>query len=259
MGKILSSSVDERIKVKVLGYMKTLRRLETERERFELYSNNKFRDEFKPESVGKSVRRVSSVVVKRQLVASYPACLCLHVQRASLMASGQTFKNSRGVVFGKRLDIGPWVSRKGGGSPECPTVDADNVYALRAVVLHFGDDSSGHFVTYRCLSSCPLAITPGAVPELGSPRSHMRFNTMKLQEPEGQAPAKILGGSSGKCTASPAARGGGREPGMETMPWYRVSDERVSFVGDDWLYELRKYSSNVYILFYEKMVADDQW
>lgn len=217
------------------------------------------------------------MAVKRQLVASQPACLCLHVQRATLTASGRTAKNSSGVTFGRKLSFRPWISNR--SSPREASSRGDEssecVYVLKAVVLHFGGDSSGHFVAYRCLSPYPESRPiVGSSADSGTLTQnwHLHINTIGLASSQPDTPSDTpdcpcateasraqLRPAAETCHSDPqesesADSGSGRAHNTCDSPrWYRLSDERVTSVGGDWMKELEKYSSNVYILFYERV------
>jgi ubiquitin C-terminal hydrolase len=106
---------------------------------------------------------------KRLLLARLPEVLCLHLQRLF----GDTYISTH-VDYPAELDLGFLsVARQGdyaqqtwysGGGPEAgrrdanvpPAVNLDVTrmrYKLAAVVVHLGTANSGHFVTFRRLST----------------------------------------------------------------------------------------------------------
>ena len=91
--------------------------------------------------VGPSGRRAGSAH-KEVALLSLPQLLCLQLQRVTYDAeAGRARKLDASVAFPLRLDMGPYVSSGGGNGGGWR-------YVLRAVLLHEGAASSGH---YQCV------------------------------------------------------------------------------------------------------------
>eukprot|EP00794_Sanderia_malayensis_P014347 gene14347-15843_t len=108
--------------------------------------------------------------LKKQLSFSkLPNCLCIHIQRSYFMADGTAYKNDQFVRFTDILDLQPYryntvaynhdiatantisMPLRGGNSlhTEKQPAISKSLYRLKSVIVHIGDVSDGHFVTYR--------------------------------------------------------------------------------------------------------------
>ncbi|TIC58065.1 cysteine proteinase [Wallemia mellicola] len=107
---------------------------------------------------------------KQLLIARPPQILGLHINRSAYLGNGMAVKNPCKIVFGELLDITS-VTTTGTleTSPRKPISSAskdmlDNLtkngtlpnrilYTLKSIVVHYGSHYSGHYVTYRKISS----------------------------------------------------------------------------------------------------------
>ena len=110
------------------------------------------------------VERLETSASKLQSFARLPKCLCLHIQRTGF-SSGFAFKRDDRVQFPLYLNMTNFVysqqlcRRKAAHLVRSATVDLDfpsepsqysqNSYGLCAVIVHIGEISSGHYITYR--------------------------------------------------------------------------------------------------------------
>jgi len=91
---------------------------------------------------------------KRALVAKLPRTLCLHLPRTMWQESGQASKRGEHVSFPERLDMYPYTYAASAKASSVWALPARSdsgrqQYRLTAVIVHTGDASSGHFVTFR--------------------------------------------------------------------------------------------------------------
>jgi hypothetical protein len=133
-----------------------------------------------------------SIASKRVTLASAPSCLCFHMQRSVYFPeTGHIMKNNASVSFGEILDLNYFFLPQGtkgvsrndfkkqyeilasekktasskSNEQVSSTIGDDFVgnipnsqpmgpfvYRLAAVILHYGDHDSGHFVTLRKVS-----------------------------------------------------------------------------------------------------------
>ncbi|XP_059484345.1 ubiquitin carboxyl-terminal hydrolase 30 homolog [Neocloeon triangulifer] len=122
--------------------------------------------------------------VKQLSIGRLPKCLCIHIQRTSWMPNGQAYKRMDFVSFPEVLVMDKYTyfhkerlkrtllkqlvprptelnltpSAAGASTKNSPAeatsqikdiVEARHKYLLQAVVVHIGEVSSGHFVTFR--------------------------------------------------------------------------------------------------------------
>ena len=110
------------------------------------------------------IERLETSASKLQSFARLPKCLCLHIQRTGF-SSGFAFKRDDKVQFPLYLNMTNFVysqqlcRRKTAKLVRSATVDLDypsepslhsqNSYGLCAVIVHIGEISTGHYITYR--------------------------------------------------------------------------------------------------------------
>ncbi|KAI7863651.1 hypothetical protein BDF14DRAFT_1841845 [Spinellus fusiger] len=103
-------------------------------------------------SLLKRAQRLSS---KQVMIAKSPKILCLHISRSAFHSSGALYKNPCHLVFSEYLDITPYCTNGTlNTNPKAPIStslsDAGNgKYRLMSVVVHYGNHSYGHFVTFK--------------------------------------------------------------------------------------------------------------
>jgi len=95
---------------------------------------------------------------KQQSFAKLPQCLCLHIQRTGF-DSGMAYKRDDRVVFPLQLNMDQFVyirqlkSRKSTSNiTRSQSMDLQknkHNYQLCAVLCHFGEIQTGHYITYR--------------------------------------------------------------------------------------------------------------
>jgi len=108
-----------------------------------------------------SQERVEGGTLKQNTFGKLPECLCFHVQRTGF-GGGQPYKRHDYVEFPVLLNMDRYthtsqlvkaraVSSLGGGSApsSLTSLQGQQQYQLRAVVVHMGGIHSGHYVTYR--------------------------------------------------------------------------------------------------------------
>ncbi|XP_065055058.1 ubiquitin carboxyl-terminal hydrolase 30-like [Rhopilema esculentum] len=129
----------------------------------------------------RSSRPVKSSFSKQLSFAKLPKCLCIHIQRSYFLPNGYSYKNSQFVRYSDVIDLNAYryntfaynnrlksqktsslesqsaasLPLRGGSSnfhleqASRDSYSSKSCYRLNAVVVHIGDTSSGHFVTYR--------------------------------------------------------------------------------------------------------------
>lgn len=97
---------------------------------------------------------------KQQAFARLPQCLCLHIQRTGF-DSGMAFKREDRVIFPLQLNMDQfvYVRQLKSKTPNtgCSIARSQSMdfpkrkhnYQLCAVLCHFGEIQSGHYITYR--------------------------------------------------------------------------------------------------------------
>lgn len=82
--------------------------------------------------------------VKSLSILRPPKCLCVHLQRVTWSADNYPTKTESFVRFPLELDISPYTRRSSSKS---------RLYRLAAILVHLGEATSGHYITYRKLTS----------------------------------------------------------------------------------------------------------
>ena len=99
---------------------------------------------------------------KQQSFAKLPQCLCLHIQRTGF-DSGMAYKRDDRVVFPLQLNMDQFVyirqlksRRSTSNITRSQSMDLQknkHNYQLCAVLCHFGEIQTGHYITYRKIYS----------------------------------------------------------------------------------------------------------
>ncbi|RIA99273.1 hypothetical protein C1645_718304 [Glomus cerebriforme] len=101
---------------------------------------------------------VKNTASKVTMFAKLPDVFSIHFSRSIYYQSGFTFKNSCKVKFSETIDMMKYISGGylanmptgvGASCGEDPSVEGENIYKLKSVIVHQGDHKSGHFITYR--------------------------------------------------------------------------------------------------------------
>ncbi|KAJ1959041.1 ubiquitin-specific protease ubp1 [Dispira parvispora] len=104
---------------------------------------------------------------KQIMLARAPPILCIHMSRSIYHHTGQSVKNPCQVVFPETLDLTPFFTtghlQTQPGLPlsgkSSSSSNSSTVYRLRAVLVHRGSHSFGHFITYR-LARLETQVSP---------------------------------------------------------------------------------------------------
>ncbi|KAL0080066.1 hypothetical protein F4703DRAFT_1872431 [Phycomyces blakesleeanus] len=123
------------------------RRIEEEAEDVELWGKSSDKV-----PILRATRRLSS---KQVMIAKPPTILCLHISRSAFHESGALYKNLCQLSFPEYLNLAPYCTN--GTLNTTPNVpisifSSENdtcKYRLMSVVVHYGNHSYGHFVTYK--------------------------------------------------------------------------------------------------------------
>ncbi|KAF2198928.1 cysteine proteinase [Delitschia confertaspora ATCC 74209] len=183
-----------------------------------------------------------TIKTRQEVIARAPKSLVIHINRSIFdERTGDQWKNSRNVEFPKDFDLGAWClgsrpseSQKPDESveewsqnPEESMLKSMGVdesspspfqYTLRAVVTHWGQHDSGHYICYRRLPT---------------------LSTGALSKEEPNEEEQETKDKSGEDQAA---------EGQTTKKWWLLSDDDVSAVSEEEV--LRQ--GNVVMLFYER-------
>lgn len=188
---------------------------------------------------------VKSTKSRQAVIARAPKSLVIHINRSIFdEMTGHQYKNHADILYPKVLDLGNWclgskpsVDQRpddsieeawprdpkqtmiGGSAAEIE--DSPFRYGLRAVVTHFGNHGSGHYICYR--------------------KHPFKLKEDKAEEDDSEADI----GEGGEKKEE--------EETTEKEQWWRLSDEAVREVSDDFV--LRQ--SEVFMLFYERLDGDE--
>ncbi|XP_032811356.2 ubiquitin carboxyl-terminal hydrolase 30 isoform X1 [Petromyzon marinus] len=94
--------------------------------------------------------------LKRTLLAKLPQCVCIHLHRLAFSRDAHAYKEHGHVSFRSSLDLARYTLRSElskGRVGHC-----GSWFTLTAVVVHYGNSTSGHFVTYRSIPSGGRAV-----------------------------------------------------------------------------------------------------
>lgn len=153
--------------------------------------------------------RVSTTKTKSACIARPPQCLAMHVNRSVFdEQTGMQRKNYARVQYPLTLDFAPWTLDDAEGAEG--QEDESILYRLKAVVTHYGRHENGHYICYR-----------------QHPVRRKSLEAIEDDEVE-VADEEVLT--------------------SEGDPWYRLSDEEVSPVGEDDVLG----QGGVFMLFYER-------
>ncbi|ORX93242.1 cysteine proteinase [Basidiobolus meristosporus CBS 931.73] len=104
----------------------------------------------------KLVRSVPKISTKQVMIAKPPLTLCLHLSRSAINPYGYIVKNGCQVVFPEYLDLSPFcttghLNTRPNLPLSLPEEESQSCYKyrLQAIIVHYGDHSYGHFVSYR--------------------------------------------------------------------------------------------------------------
>ncbi|CAM9785784.1 unnamed protein product [Lampetra fluviatilis] len=89
--------------------------------------------------------------LKRTLLAKLPQCVCIHLHRLAFSRDSHAYKEHGHVSFRSSLDLARYTLQSElskGRVGHC-----GSRFTLTAVVVHYGNSTSGHFVTYRSIPS----------------------------------------------------------------------------------------------------------
>lgn len=216
--------------------------------------------------------KVSAVKTKQVALARPPQSLVFHVNRSGFdEQTGYMFKNSAAVRFPVVLDLGPWCLGSSGGEanlkegviaardveqwtldPKASMVAGDRgpsrvtgpMYELRAVVTHWGQHDTGHYICYR---KHPVSPPPAA----------MASEEVEKQEGSASGENGASDGMELDGETDPAAEvnepaTNQDEPSNQDEPpshWWRMSDEDVFQVDEETVLS----QGGVFMLFYDRV------
>ncbi|KAJ1654096.1 ubiquitin-specific protease ubp1 [Dispira simplex] len=176
---------------------------------------------------------------KQIMLARAPPILCIHMSRSIYRHTGQSVKNPCQVIFPETLDLTPFfttghlqtqpglpLSSKSNGS-------SSTIYRLRAVLVHRGSHSFGHFITYR-LARLETQVNPAFY---ASQLSSSAF--LPLQPSFSLADDRFRSNESTSSQTNATS--------ITPEQWFRVSDSVVQAVDVQQVLA----AGDAYMLFYE--------
>jgi ubiquitin carboxyl-terminal hydrolase 1 len=214
--------------------------------------------------------KVSATKTKQVALARPPQSLVFHVNRSGFdEQTGYMFKNSAAVRFPMMLDLGPWCLGSSGGQanleegvvaardveqwtldPKASMVAGDRgpsritgpMYELRAVVTHWGQHDTGHYVCYR---KHPISSPPAAMTSEGTDK-----HVESASGENGASDSMDLDGETGPIPEVDDTKSNQDEPpNQDQAPsqWWRLSDDDVWQVDEQTVLS----QGGVFMLFYD--------